>query len=369
MEFSSDNVFGVHDSILAALSEANAGTARSYSYDEWTAKAQAALNDVFETKVESFLVATGTAANSLGLSSLCAPHQTVLCHVEAHIQTDECGAPEFFTGGAKLTGLSGIGCKLTPTAIRTAIENVVRGEHEQPPGAVSITQATELGTIYSAGETAAIGAAAQELGLNLHLDGSRFANAVAASGATPADLTWKAGVKAMSFGATKNGALALEAVLFFDAHLARDFLFRRKRGGQLLSKGRYLGAQMVAYLKDDLWLRNARHANGLATRLAEELNGVASIRLPVPVQANEVFAILPRSLFAHLTENGVGCHEWLSQSLGPEGPKENECLVRFVTSFRTSAEDVRKLAEICEGMESKRKRAPRAPSPTVSSSS
>jgi threonine aldolase len=369
MDFSSDNVFGVHKSILEGIQEANSGTAPSYGYDRWTTQAQTALNDVFETEVESFLVATGTAANSLGLSSLCGSHQKVLCHAEAHIQTDECGAPEFFTGGAKLDGLSGPGGKLTPAVIEAAIESVVRGEHEQAPGAVSITQATELGTIYSAAETAAIGELCREHGLNLHMDGSRFANAVASTNASPASLTWKAGVGAMSFGATKNGALALEAVLFFDRRLARDFLYRRKRGGQLLSKGRFLGAQMLAYLKDDLWLRNARHANDLAARLASELKAVPDFRLPVPTQANEVFAVMPQRVHGELTQRGVGCHDWLSQSLGDDGPGEDECLVRFVTSFRTTAEDVEQLAALCKELTAKQKRAPRAPSPTVSSTS
>ena len=367
MDFSSDNVFGVHPSILAGIQAANTGSAPSYGYDRWTNEAQAALNDVFETEVESFLVATGTAANSLGLSALCASHQKVLCHAEAHIQTDECGAPELFSGGAKLAGLAGPGGKLIPASIRAAIETVVRGEHEQAPGAVSITQATELGTIYSAAETAAIGDLCREQGLNLHMDGSRFANAVASTGASPASLTWKAGVGAMSFGATKNGALALEAVLFFDRRLARDFLYRRKRGGQLLSKGRFLGAQMLAYLRDNLWLRSARHANDIAARLAVELGAVPGFRLPLPTQANEVFAVMPQAIYAQLTERGVGCHDWLSQSLGNDGPGRDECLVRFVTSFRTTAEEVAGLSALCKELTAKQKRAPKAPSPTVSS--
>jgi threonine aldolase len=369
MDFASDNRVGAHELILAAVAEANSGTAVSYGYDAWTKQAELALNRLFEKEVSAFLVLTGTAANALALSSVCPAYGTVLCHAEAHINTDECGAPEFFSGG-RLTGLWAPQGKLTASLVARTVDGLIRGEHEAKPSAVSITQASELGTNYSISEVVELGRLCRERGLKLHMDGSRFANAVAALNCSPAEVTWKAGVDVMSFGATKNGALALEAVIFFDPILAQDFRYRRKRGGQLLSKGRFLGAQMVAYLRDGLWLENARHANEMARLLAARLSEVRSIRLPLPTQANEVFAIMPRFAHEAMLKDGAHFHEWPGEGPGTDRISQGECFVRFVTSFKTSTQEVEKLAQLAgkhgaKKQEGALKRAPPTPKPSI----
>lgn len=351
MDFASDNVFGVHETILAAITEANRGTAPSYGHDAWTKAGIEELSRIFETEIQCFLVTTGTAANALALSALTPAYGAILCHGEAHISTDECGAAEFFSG-AKLTLVDGIGCKLSASAIEGTLSDVVRGEHESKPSAVSISQSTELGLVYSASEVAEIGRLCRSRGLKLHMDGSRFANALVSGKGSASELTWKSGVDAMSFGCTKNGALALEAVIFFNREVAEDFIYRRKRAGQLLSKGRFLGAQLISYLKDELWLENARHANAMGQMLAKGLVHSRQIRVPLPVEANEVFAIMPRAVHASLESKGVGCHEWLSRAFGADGPKPGEAIVRFVTSFRTRREDVERLVELCGSLKS-----------------
>jgi threonine aldolase len=343
MEFSSDNVVGAHEAILSSLSAVNEGAAPSYGYDRWSEAAGAALSEVFEREVTAFFVLTGSAANSLALSSLVPPFGAVICHAEAHIMTDECGAPELFTGGAKLQGLAGAMNKITPDSVNRHLDGYIRGEHEVQPRALSITQATELGTVYSPAEIRALADVAHARGLKVHMDGARFANALVGLGCTPAEMTWKAGVDVLSFGATKNGALALEAVVFFDPALAQDFKYRRKRGAQLLSKGRFLGAQMLAYLKDGLWLRLARDANRMAQYLAERLQGVHGVRLPLPVEANEVFAILPRKLHDGLQAAGAHYYDWPGAGPGTDVVGEDEVFCRFVTSFRSVPGDVDQL--------------------------
>jgi threonine aldolase len=351
MEFASDNVFGAHETILQAMAEANDGVATSYGADDWTRRAEQELSNVFERPVKTFLVLTGSAANALALSALTPAYGGILCHKEAHINTDECGAPEFFSGGAKLVGLEGPGCKLAPATVDKALAGFVRGEHEVKPAALSISQVTELGIVYSAEEVSALSHVCKASGLKLHMDGARFANAVAALGCTPAELTWKAGVDVLCFGATKNGAMALEAVIFFDEGLAADFLYRRKKAGQLLSKGRFLGAQMLAYLKDDLWLDLARHANRCAALLADGLRRLNSVRLPLPVAANEVFAIMPRTLHERLIGEGAHYYEWPGEGPGTEHLGKDECFVRFVTSFRTDETMVGNLLKLAHRLE------------------
>jgi threonine aldolase len=345
MEFASDNAVGAHEAILAAVTEANSGPTRSYGYDRWTVKAEAELSALFEREVSAFLVLTGTAANALALSTICPSYGTVLCHVEAHINTDECGAPELFSGG-RLTGLWGDNGKLTAEIVESWLDSLIRGEHESKPTSLSITQSSELGTVYSLDEIKQLSAVCRRRGLKLHMDGSRFANAMATLACSPAEATWKAGVDVMSFGATKNGALMLEAVIFFDPALAADFRYRRKQAGQLLSKGRFLGAQMTAYLKDGLWLKNARYANDMARRLAQELKRNAAIRIPVDTEANGVFAIMPRKLFDALQAKGAHFYEWPGRGPGTDVIKRGECFVRFVTSFRTSEEEVMELGAL-----------------------
>jgi threonine aldolase len=342
MNFASDNVYGVHPRILAALTDANAGTAPSYAYDDWTKRAEARLCELFERQVRAFLVTTGTAANALALSALTPPHGAVICHAEAHIAVDECNAPELFTGGAKLIGLAGANGKITPQQIAAVLAGFIRAEHDPKPAAVSIANVTELGALYRPEEVRAIAETIHAKGMRLHMDGARFANAVAALGVTPAELTWKSGVDALSFGATKNGAMMLEAVVFFEEKLAEDFLYRRMRGGQLVSKGRYLGAQMLAYLEGGLWLETARRANGLAAMLGQALARSNRIRLAAPVEANEVFAFMPRVLADELLAKGAVFYEWPGEGFGkaPAG----EAVYRFVLSFATPEEDVERLA-------------------------
>jgi threonine aldolase len=346
MNFASDNVFGVHPRIMEAIQEANAGTAVSYGADDWTTRAEERLCEIFERDVKAFLLVTGTAANSLALSAMAPGYGVIFCHAEAHIMVDESGAPELFTGGAKLIGLPEPAGKITPAGIENKLKHFIRGEHDGKPAAVSITQATELGTVYTPSEIAALSKLCRARGMRLHIDGARFANALVSTGVSPAELTWKAGVDAMSFGATKNGAMALEAVIFFDQGLAVDFHYRRMRAGQLLSKGRFLGAQMLAYLRDDLWLDNARHANAMAQRLAKGLAGSSRLRLPLPTEANEVFSIVPKSLHAELESRGVVYHQWPGEGPGTDAVGDDEIFVRFVTSFLTKPEDVNRLVEL-----------------------
>ena len=337
MNFRSDNVSGIAPEILAAIAAANAGDAVSYGADPITERVSRRFAELFEHDVAVFPVATGTAANALALATLTPPWGVVFCHKDSHVQTDECGAPEFYAGGAKLIGLAGEHAKLTPAAIEAqAIEAGV--VHHAQPAAISISQATEAGTLYMPAEVAALGDLARRRGLALHTDGARFANAVAALGCAPADITWRGGVDVLSFGATKNGALAAEAVIFFDTDKAADFAYRRKRGGHLFAKMRFLSAQLDAYLADGLWLRNARHANRMAARLAEGLAAVAGARLRHPTQANEVFVELPESTIRALAAAGFGFYRWEGDS--------SACL-RLVTAFDTKPEAIDAFIATC----------------------
>lgn len=339
MNFASDNVYGVHPKILAALGEANGGTAASYGGDGYTKRAEEALKEVFGCDLRAFLVTSGTAANGLALSAITPGFGAIICHGEAHIAVDECNSPEFFTGGAKILGLPAGGGKITPAMVEKTLKGFIRGEHDPKPKGVSLTNATELGTVYAPAEVKAFSDLIRPRGMKLHMDGARFANALVGLGVSPAELTWASGVDVMSFGATKNGAMMLEAVIFFDMSLAEDFAYRRMRGGQLMSKSRYLGAQMLAYLDGGLWLDNARRANALAQRLGDGLRQVATIRIPNPVQANEVFAVMPRPLYDRLQAPGAKFYDWMPDSLG-SGIGPDEVFTRFVLSFATPEEDV-----------------------------
>jgi threonine aldolase len=345
MNFASDNVYGVDARIMAAMVAANGGTDASYAYDAGSVECEKQLSQIFEKPVRAFLVVSGSAANGLALSALVPPHGAVFCHAEAHIAVDECNLPEFYTGGAKIIGLHGPAGKITADAIRRALKGFVKAEHDPKPAAVSLTNATELGAVYAPAEIKAIADLIKPRGMKLHMDGARFANALVHLGCTPAELTWKAGVDVMSFGATKNGAMMLEAVVFFDTALAEDFLYRRMRAGQLISKGRYLSAQMLAYLKDDVWLENARIANGLAQELATGLMAFPDIRIPNPVQANEVFAIIPRRLNDALLAAGAKFYDWMPDSLGAQ-ISEDEIFVRLVLSFATPRDEVTEILKL-----------------------
>jgi len=333
VNFRSDNVTGIAPEIIAAIAAANTGDSPSYGADPITARVTRRFAEIFEHEVAAFPLATGTAANALALATMVPPWGAVYCHEESHVQTDECGAPEFYAGGAKLIGLPGADAKLGPAAVEARMieQGVV---HHAQPAAISISQATEAGTLYTLAEVGALGALARRYGLALHMDGARFANAVAALGCSPAEITWRAGVDVLSFGATKNGALAAEAVIFFDPEKAADFAFRQKRGGHLFSKMRFLSAQLDAYLADGLWLRNAMHANRVAARLAEDLAQIAGACLRYPTQANEVFVELPERAIRALAEAGFGFYRW--------GGESSRCL-RLVAAFDSRLEDAEAL--------------------------
>jgi threonine aldolase len=320
---------------MSAINKANDGFAASYGGDDLTARLQSVAGDLFEKQVTVFPVISGTAANALALSQIVPPFGAIYCYEAAHIVTDEAGAPGFFTGGAQLIGLPAADGKILPGQITQAVAYAEDlGIHHVKPGAVTVTQATEWGTVYSLAEISAISGAAKQHGLPVHMDGARFANALVHLGCTPAEATWKCGVDVLSLGATKNGALGADAVVFFDPAMARDFERRRKRAGHLMSKLRFLSAQLNAYLKNGLWLENARHANAMAEKMAQGLKTVAGARLMHPVQANELFVELPEETTAALEMQGFGFYRW------PLNTAQAGITVRLVTCFATSSADV-----------------------------
>ena len=302
-QFASDNFAGICPEAFGALERANLGHAKSYGDDPWTARAADLVREAFETDCEVFFVFNGTAANALALASMGQSYHSILCHEIAHVETDECGATEFFSNGMKVLQVPGDDGKILPGEL----EKRVKGRtdiHYPKPRAVSVTQATEVGTVYSTDEVRAIGAACRELGLTLHMDGARFANAVASLGVAPKAITWQAGVDVLCFGSTKNGSHGGEAVVFFNRDLAREFDYRCKQSGQLCSKMRFLAAPWVGMLEDGAWLRNAAHANAMAARLAAALGGLPDVKLLFPRQANAVFAELPLDVIEPLREQG-----------------------------------------------------------------
>ncbi|MBV8754587.1 MAG: low specificity L-threonine aldolase [Hyphomicrobiales bacterium] len=350
MNFASDNTAGVAPAILEAITRANGGYAPSYGDDELTARVERRLAELFEHDVAVYLVPTGTAANALALAQLTPPGGAVLCHVESHIATDECGAPEFFGGGIKLVTLPGQGCKLAPATLQEALDRGPwGGPHHVSPAALSVSQATEAGTIYRPSELRQLAEIARARNVAVHVDGARFANALVRTNATPAELTWRAGIDVLSFGATKGGALAAEAVIFFDPARTKGMPERRKRAGHLLSKHRFIAAQLDAYLADDLWLDLARHANRMADRLAEGLRA-GGIKPAWPVEANEVFVPLSAAADRRLKAAGALYHPWYVGSL-PAGfaIPPGATLMRLVTSFSTTEAEVDQFVTIAHG--------------------
>jgi threonine aldolase len=340
MNFASDNAYGALPEIWAALKEADCGPTLAYGHDPITQSLPSRFSRLFERDVAVFPVFTGTAANALALACLTPPFGAVLCHQDSHIMASECGAPEFFSG-AKLIGVAGANGKFTPEAIAEALAGLDGSVHSVKPCAVSLSQASELGTVYTPGEIAAIAALAHDHGLKLHMDGARFANAMAHLGCPPAQATWKCGVDVLSFGATKAGALGAEAVVFFDPTLAGEFEYRRKRGGHLASKMRYVSAQLAAMLESDLWLKSAVHANRVAQRLADGLMHVPDIEIAAPVETNMVFARMPEDMAARLRAAGAEFHDWLP-------PKDGKVLVRLATAFATPDAEVAKLIDLAK---------------------
>lgn len=320
MNFASDNTGPVHPSILAALTAANDGYAMPYGNDALTQSVIDQLRVLFEAPDAAvYLVATGTAANALCLATMCQPWQSVFCSTVSHIQEDECGAPDFYMGGGRLIALPHRAGKILPVDLERAIgSEASRGVHGVQPGALSLTQATEKGTLYSLSEIKALADIAKANGLTTHLDGARFANALVALNCTPADMTWKAGIDAVSFGGTKNGLLGVEAVVFFDPAKAWEFELRRKRGGHLFSKHRYLAAQMQAYLADDLWLQMALGANARCQSLADGLRALPGVRLLHPAQANIIFAEWHKAGHDALQAAGAAYYPWPSGGSDPD---------------------------------------------------
>jgi threonine aldolase len=327
MRFFSDNAAPAHPKVLEAIAAANR-LDTAYDGDALSQRLDGAFSELFGTEVRAFWVTTGTAANCLALAALCPPYRAILCHRDAHIEVDEAGAPGFFTGGAKLVLLDGEGAKVTPATIAQACDGIRNDVHQVQPAAISITNATEYGLVYRAAEAAAIGDVAKQRGLALHMDGARLANALVSSGDSLADLTWRAGVDALSFGFVKNGGLNAEALILFRTELADEIAVRRKRAGHLLSKGRYLAAQLLAMLDGDLWLDNARAANAAAQSLAK----AAPHRLIYPVEANEIFLKVTADEAESLRAQGFDFYDW--------GPGE----IRLVTSWDQQGEALDRLA-------------------------
>ena len=327
MRFFSDNAAPAHPKVLEAIAAANR-IDTAYDGDEWSQRLDGAFSGLFETQVRALWVTTGTAANCLALAALCPPFGAILCHKDAHIEVDEAGAPAFFSGGAKLILLDGPGAKVAPDTVAAACDRIRKDVHQVQPAALSITNATEYGLVYRAAEVAELGALARQRGLAFHMDGARLANAVASTGESLADLTWRAGIDALSFGFVKNGGLNAECLILFRTELAEEIEVRRKRAGHLLSKGRSLAAQLLAMLEGDLWLDNARAANAAAQTLAK----AAPHRLVHPVEANEVFLNVSVEEAASLRALGFDFYDW--------GPGE----IRLVTSWDQQGEDLDRLA-------------------------
>lgn len=368
MFFASDNTSGVPEEILSALGRANAGFVMGYGTDELMTQVRDRLRQIFEApEAAVYLVATGTAANSLALATMVPPWSAVYCHPHAHIEEDECNAPEFFTGGAKLTLLDGPDARIDPAALATTLaragsgrselgaghgwhtlarENGV-GVHHAQPGILSLTNLTERGARYSVAEIAQLAGIARSYGLPVHLDGARFANALVAEGCTPAAMTWKAGVDVLCFGGTKNGLMGVEAVILFDPATSWEFELRRKRGGHLPSKHRYLSAQMAAYLEGDLWLSLARHANAMAERLEAGLVA-AGVRLVHPRGGNMLFAQFPLRAHDALRAAGAMYYDWPAPPPAGAGPDHpHQC--RLVASWSTTEAQVDQFLSVLRG--------------------
>jgi threonine aldolase len=327
VRFYSDNTATACPEIVRAINAVNTGRAKAYGDDDWSRRLDQAFSSFFGKDVKAFVVLTGTAANALSLATLSPPYGAIYAHEEAHILNDECGAPEFFTNGARLVSLAGPNGKLTAQALSEALESHPVSVHSNQPAAISISQATEVGTSYRPDEIASVAEVAHRRGLKVHMDGARFANSVEFLGCTAADVTWRAGVDVLSFGATKNGAMAAEAVIFFDRDLVKDFERRRKRAGHLISKSRFVTAQLFAYVESDLWRRNATRANAFA----RQIGTAAGATLMFPVEANEVFLRLGDAGKQRLRSAGFEFYDWGSASSGE---------ARFVVSWDQPESDV-----------------------------
>ena len=334
VKFASDNVVGACPEVLDAILKANEGDSTPYGNDQISTDLQKKFSDLFEKEVIVFPTASGTAANALALSTITPSFGNIYCHKLSHINTDECGAPEFYTGGGKLITLNGIKGKITADELGQAIcgKGIV---HHTQPSSVSITQVCETGEVYQLDEIKKISEVTHKHNLNMHMDGARFANALVSLDVTPAEMTWKSGIDVLSFGATKNGCLAAEAIIFFKKELVGDIAFLMKRAGHLLSKMRFVSAQLDAYITNDVWLRNAKHANKMGKKLSDGLSKHSDIELAYPTEANEVFAKFPRNMIEHLNSKGYKMNE---EELDGKA-------VRLVAAWNTQDIDVDQLLE------------------------
>ncbi|MFZ1991531.1 MAG: beta-eliminating lyase-related protein [Alphaproteobacteria bacterium] len=333
-DFTSDNAAGAAPAVIEAIAHANTGTALAYGDDPYTAKLQLKLAEIFEHDVTVLPMFTGTAANALALACLAPPFGAVFCHSGAHIFTSECGAPEFYTGGAKLIPIDGDEGRIDTWALEKALADLGRGVmHHFQPAALSLTHATESGTLYDPAQITELSAIAHREGLKVHMDGARLSNALAAQGVSPAEATWKSGVDVLSFGLTKNGGIAAEAVVFFDEALAAEARFRQKRAGQVASKMRFISVQLLALLEDGLWLALAAHANSMALRLAMAARA-AGVEVALPAEINEIFLKLDRTVADRLRTDGFLFHPWDAE------PAQGLGTYRFVASFATELADI-----------------------------
>lgn len=337
MNFRSDNTAPAAPEIIAALTNVNEGAASAYGEDQWSKRLDETFTALFEKEVRVFTVASGTAANAIAVASLTPPWGAVLCHREAHIECDECGAAEFYSGGAKLVLIDGEAAKVSVAALHEAIARNERGIHSVKPAMFSMSQTTEKGALYRPDEIAALGHAAKNAGLGIHMDGARFGNAVAALGCKPADITWRAGVDLLSFGATKNGAIAAEAIVCFDPARGEEIARRRKRSGHLFSKGRFVAAQLLAYLEGGLWLNLARRSNALAAQLGEAASGYLSH----PVESNQVFIKPGHEALAKLRAAGAEFYDWGAAQSGE---------ARLVVSWNQSEADIAAMATLLSSL-------------------
>lgn len=347
MFFASDNWAGAHAAINDRLSKESTRFAAAYGSSELDKTVEARFNEIFEREVSVYFVSTGTAANSLSLASIARMGGVVFAHAQAHVIEDECGAPDFFSG-MRMVGVDGVGGKIEPSRLTARIAGFPQDAlHHGRAAAVTLTQATETGTVYSLAEIDAISKIARDNGLPLHMDGARFANALVALDTTPAEMTWKRGVDVLSFGGTKNGCWCAEAIVFFNPDLARDFAYIRKRSAQLFSKTRFISAQFEAYLQDGLWLKLADHANRMADRLRAGIGALNSARLAWDTTSNEVFAVLSHASAEAAREKGAAFYDWPVPLTMEDLVAGDEVLIRLVTSFATTQEDVDQFMSIC----------------------
>ena len=334
IKFASDNVAGACPEVLDSILKANDGDSAPYGNDDWSKILQDKFSEIFEKEVIVYPTTSGTAANALALSALTPVFGNIYCHKLSHINTDECGAPEFYTGGAKLVTLSGVNGKITPQELSNNVSGVGIVHHTQPSVA-SITQLCETGEAYLLDEIKEISETAHKYNLKMHMDGARFANALVSLGVTPAEMTWKSGIDVLSFGATKNGCIAAEAIIFFKPELVGNLPFLMKRSGHLLSKMRFVSAQLEAYISNDVWLRNAKHANKMGKKLSEGLNSSQMIELAYPTHANEVFVKFSRPIIEHLNSEGYKMNE----------DELDGKAVRLVAAWNTKESDVDQLLQ------------------------